>query len=202
MKNIAIFGYKSQFARLKCGFGGSVNMPTQKSGKINDIDAIIMFCHYECFPDLCSTWFSLLGKKPPIPIVLIRRIFINGGEDGGQYVIQHINNNDSHSFSNPDIGEWFPLFMNSLGLLKENIGHIPLYSPLDKVVEIQKKIIFHDGIGINRNTLARETEWSPPYLSFYFKKIAGMSLNEFMIKNGSLPFTVGSQRLVCQQRDK
>jgi len=140
---------------------------------------ILIECNYECRIDRCLKKFTFLSQRRTIPSAMIRPILLKdkATEFSGFHLMVFNDNNTSYFqkriLSTLKSSEYYA---GSSGF------SIPTFSPLYKIIQVQRKIAESPEKSLNLSSLAEMTGYSPSWLSHNFKKLSGVSLQSYLAK--------------------
>lgn len=145
----------------------------------NSIQLIILGCNFNYQHGNCINNFLFLIENANIPSVIVRPFFVNE-----EYKIEDIYNVISFNYYNFR-SQKTKIIRTVQHLLEYDLSSRMLYHPTDPVFKALKiqKYLFENPINQDSlNSLSSRVNFSASWLSFKFKEVSGISLNEFVTK--------------------
>lgn len=144
-----------------------------------DIHIMLMGCDYRCKLKRCLSKFVFFSQNRQIPFALVRSSYLREVYKSPKTLFFTVY--EDYSLTS--------LQRKILSQIKIQIDH-PLYSrklihptdPIYKVLEVQRKIAENPQKRETLSSLASQVYLSPSWLSHQFKKISGISLDEFSLR--------------------
>ena len=136
-------------------------------------------CDYECRIDRCLKKFTFLSRHRNIPSAMIRPILLKdkAKEFPGFYLIV-FNDNNTSAFQKRVLSA----LKSSRYYAGSSVFSIPTFSPLYKIIQVQRKIAESSAKSVSLSSLAQMTGCSPGWLSLNFRDLTGISLRAFRAK--------------------
>lgn len=140
---------------------------------------ILIDCDYKCRLDRCLKKFAFIYQNRTIPSAMIRPILLkhNPNQFLGFYLMSF--NDNKLSFFQEKI---LTILKSSRYYAGSSSFSIPTWSPLYKIIQVQRKIAESPEKSLNLSSLALMTKHSPSWLYSNFKRLSGVSLQSYLIK--------------------
>ncbi|MGB9864265.1 MAG: helix-turn-helix transcriptional regulator [Candidatus Saccharicenans sp.] len=141
----------------------------------DDISLILTDCDYQCRLDKCLKKFLFVHHHKSTPAVILKPVLIKNGVGYPGFFFRILNNTGFAAIQK----DWLSLMKNSKYYAGSPTFLVLPFSPLSKIIAVQRIIIESDHVSFQLKDLARIAGCSSSWLSVNFRQLAGISLRTF-----------------------